>query len=313
MVSSHDRASAVDSLRLVLAIFVIALHTGFPHELPEPVRQILLNGLYRLAVPVFALVSGYFFAAALREGKALPYVGRILTLYLLWMLVYLPIYGPDLTSVGHALRLWFFGYFHLWFLPGLVVSALLVTGLDRARLPGWAIGGVAGICAATGLVLQFLVLSGRIELSLDAYRNGLFVIFPYFVTGLLLARAGLRGVPAGRGAQLAGLGLLAVAVESLVWFRIAGGGSGVDNMLSLTVAAPLVFLAALSLPGLGDDGKRVAGMASFVYFFHILMMITASRFGLDGNLKALFVMAVCLSVAWRLGSGERRAILNAVT
>lgn len=312
MANSAQRNSAIDPLRMVLALFVIALHTGFPDGLPGLAKQALVNGLYRIAVPIFAVISGYFFMGALRSGRALPYMKRILTLYVLWMLIYLPIYGPDLTSIGHATRLWFFGYFHLWFLPGLLISAALMLLLTRLRMPALAIGLVALVCAAAGLVMQYLVISGRAQLPLDAYRNGLFVIFPYFASGYLLAFANRRGVAGRYGLWLAGLALLAVIAESLIWYWIAGGGFGVDNMLSLLIAAPVVFLVALDMHG-PQDGKRIASMAAFVYFSHVMVMIAASHLGLDGNAKAIFVMAVCVSLAWLLNKPASGRVLGAIT
>ena len=297
---------------MVLALSVIALHTGFPDGMPDLVKQAFVNGLYRIAVPVFAVISGYFFLAAVQAGRPIQTIQRILLLYVTWMLIYLPIYGPELTSIGHAVRLWFFGYFHLWFLPGLAISAALVAALWWLRLSAAVIAGLAGICAAIGLALQFMVMTDRASISLDLYRNGLFVIFPYFATGFLLARQGATRLPDGWGWQLVLLAMLAVIVESLIWYRIADGGFGVDNMASLLVAAPVLFLAARGTQGLWD-GKRIASMSAFVYFFHILMMITASRFGLDGNAKALFVMAASVGTAWVLSRGPRRAVLDAVT
>ncbi|TJZ90769.1 acyltransferase [Paracoccus gahaiensis] len=303
MTDQTRRASAIDPLRLLLALSVIALHAGFPEAAPALVKQGLFNGLYRLAVPVFALISGYFFLSPLRSGRAGAYLRRIAALYLLWMAIYLPIYGPDFSGPGHVLQTLVFGYFHLWFLPGLLVSAALVWAL---RAPG-RIAVVAGLMAAVGLVLQYLVLSGAVQMQLDHYRNGLFTIFPFFATGLLLAQ--------GWGARLtrlalplAGLSLLAVIGESLIWYRIAGGGWGIDMMVSLLLAAPLLFLAARQLQG-GWDGKRLASVAAFVYFSHILMMITASRFGLEGDTKALVVMGLCLGIALWLSVGERRRVL----
>ena len=55
----------MDPLRLVLALCVVALHTGFPEGAPDPVRQVLVNGIYRIAVPVFAVISGCFFPGAI--------------------------------------------------------------------------------------------------------------------------------------------------------------------------------------------------------------------------------------------------------
>ncbi|WP_028725871.1 acyltransferase family protein [Paracoccus zeaxanthinifaciens] len=305
MPGTNDRNSAIDPMRMGLALSVIALHTGFPDGLSGQAQQVLINGLYRLAVPVFALISGFFFLGAMRSGRGAGFVWRILSLYVMWMVVYLPIYGPDLSSVGHAAQLFFFGYFQLWFLPGLAVGALLVMAL-RGRV---AVAIAALACAVVGLVLQWAVLSGRATIQLDFYRNGLLVIFPFFATGWLLA--GADRLPRIRGHWVA-LALAGVMAESLMWYRIAGGGFGVDSMASLFVAAPLVFLAARQVGG-DWDGKRIASMAAFVYFIHILIMITASRFGLEGNAKAIFVMAVSAALAWWLGAPRRRPVLSLLT
>ncbi|MBU2957556.1 acyltransferase family protein [Paracoccus sp. 1_MG-2023] len=291
-------------MRLLLALSVIALHSGFPDGAPALVYQSLINGLFRLAVPVFAVISGFFFLGAMRSGRAGAYIGRILSLYAMWMVIYLPIYGPDFTSVGHAAQLFFFGYFHLWFLPGLAIGAMLVLVLRNRAV----IAVAAVICAMTGLLLEYLTLSGRASIELDFYRNGLFVIFPFFASGWLLAGMPRPNV---RVSWIA-LSLLGVVAESMWWYRVAGGGYGVDTMASLFLAAPLLFLGAGQIRG-GWDGKRLASMAAFIYFIHVLIMITASRFGLEGNAKAGFVMAVSLALAWWLGAEHRRPVLRLLT
>lgn len=303
MTQPPARDSAIDPLRILLALSVIALHTGFPDAAPALVQQVLFNGLYRLAVPIFALISGYFFLGAMRGGRAKSQLRRVASLYLLWMAIYLPIWGPDLTGAWHLIRTVIFGYFHLWFLPGLLVGAGLVA-LLRAPL---AVAMVAAAMAATGLTLQALVLGGVADIPLDYYRNGLFTIFPFFALGWLLA----HGVPERlrrHARPLAGLALLAVMVESLIWRWIAGGGWGVDMMLSLLVAAPMLFLAAQGIHGRWD-GKRAAATAAFVYFIHVMIMICASRFGLEGDVKALAVMVTCLGIALWLGAPRRRPVL----
>lgn len=305
------RASAVDPLRMILALTVIALHTSFPEALSEPVKQVLVNGLYRLAVPVFAVTSGYFFLNAIRAGREWQYVRRILTLYALWMVIYLPIWGPEVAEGRNAPMTVIFGYFHLWFLVGLVVAGVVVTGLVWAGASARVIASVAAVCALVSLMGQFLAMTGRVQMPLDVYRNGLFIIFPYFAAGYLLALVSDR-LPRP-GVWLAVLALVAVAGESLIWYRIAGGAFGVDNMLSLMVAAPLIFLVALRLPG-WDDGKQIASMAAFVYFIHIMMMIVASAVRLEGDVKALAVMAASVGVAWALNSfAAGRRILSAIT
>lgn len=296
---------------MILALSVIALHTSFPELMAPPIKQVLVNGLYRLAVPVFAVISGYFFLNALLKGREWAYLRRILTLYLLWMAIYLPIWGPEVADGRNALWTVIFGYFHLWYLAGLVVAGVMVTALVRAGVSSRAMALVIVACAAVSLTGQYLAMTGRVQIALDAYRNGVFVIFPYFATGYLLALHRDRLPPLGIGA--AALALLAVVGESVIWFRIAGGMFGVDNMVSLMVAAPVLFLVALRMPGRAD-GKQIASMSAFIYFIHILMMIGASAVGLTGDIKALLVMAVTVGLALILNaSGVGRRLLSAIT
>ncbi|QBX33852.1 hypothetical protein E4191_03290 [Paracoccus liaowanqingii] len=76
MTHPSRRASAIDPLRLFLALSVVALHSGFPEAVPALVKQGLFNGLYRLAVPVFAVISGYYFWPALQGGGPGPICGE---------------------------------------------------------------------------------------------------------------------------------------------------------------------------------------------------------------------------------------------
>lgn len=311
MTKSANRSSAVDPLRMVLAISVVGLHTGFPEAAGETLRQILINGLYRIAVPVFTVISGYFFLNSIQSGRAIPYIRRILTLYAIWMLVYLPIWGPELTSVRHAVVTVIFGYYHLWFLPGIAVGAAIILALTRLQVPPKGLAALALVCAAMGITLQYLVIVGRIAIPLDYYRNGLFVIFPYFAIGYLMAATGFK--PHARHAMLvAAIAIAAVLMESLIWFRIADGGFGIDTMVSLYVAAPAIFLAALGSRWRGR-GKDMASMAAFVYFAHVMVMIALSWLGLTGDLRAIATVVVSVLLARQLSRVAGGRILQRLT
>lgn len=311
MGETSGRASAVDPLRMILALSVVALHTSFPEALPDLAKQMLVNGLYRLAVPVFAVISGYFFLNAIRNRREWAYLRRILTLYALWMAIYFPIWGSEVADGRNPALTVIFGYFHLWYLAGLVVAGVLVTALVRVGASPRVMTVVVIACAAVSLAGQYLAMTGRVQMALDAYRNGFFVIFPYFATGYLIALRKDRLPSLGLG--VAAVALLAVMAESLIWYRIAGGMFGVDNMVSLMIAAPILFLVALRMPGSGN-GKQIASMAAFIYFIHIMIMIAASALGLKGDIKAVAVMAASVGLALLLNaSAMGRRLLSFIT
>ncbi len=129
----------------------------------------------------------------MRGGRSGPYLRRILALYLLWMTIYLPIYGPDLTGAGHALQTLVFGYFHLWFLPGLLVSAVMVMVLRRPM----RIAVAAALLAGTGLALQLLVLTGRQISSWTITATGSSPSFRSSRLAFCWRMAGVRGCGGG--------------------------------------------------------------------------------------------------------------------
>ena len=178
-----------------------------------------------------------------------------------------------------------------------------LTTLDNveariAQLP--AVRRYGRLTRATGLVLEYLALSGRVAIMLDLYRNGLFSIFPYFTMGYVMARNQDR-LPRGPWVVVAGLvALVAVMGESLIWMRVAQGMAGVDAMVSLLVFAPLVFLGARQMPGFGN-GKALAGLSAFTYFFHIHVTDFVGRHGIDGDARFLTAIATCFGLYALLG------------
>lgn len=312
MSSPALRSSAIDLLRLILSICVVAIHTIHVGPVPSMLRQMTVNGLFRFAVPIFALISGYFFLKAVREGHVRAYIARLCTLYAVWMILYLPNYSGQLKTLNDAAWMAMVGFFHLWYMPALIISTVAVWGLVRLRASLRVIGALAVAAALTGVAMQFLVLTGRSGISIDYYRSGPFFIFPYFALGYLLSTNSHRLAEWKPSWALVVMALTAVAIESLLWFRISGSEGGIDHLVSLWVAAPILFLAALRRDGFGH-GKNIASVAAFIYFIHIHAMVLPYNLGLSG-IEALVAVVVASAIAGLmlalLGQGR---VIRAVT
>lgn len=271
---AEGRNLTLDALKLVLAVMVVAVHTG-PFGTHTPIlATILEQGVFRMAVPVFLIINGYYLHAAVVSGRAWNWIRRILLIYGLWMVIYLPAWAPKLgeeASAGLAvLRYVLLGYFHLWYLPAAAAGAavlILVSGLPTGLLLV-----LAALLYAAGLGVQDIRVwhlhpFGLSIAPLEAWtsRNFLFFGFPFLTAGFLLARDGR--VP-GRATALAlvAAGLTIVIAESLVNASMAPDGT-YDILIGLTVLAPAVFLAAMAFrrPAV----KLWAGrLAEAVYLVH---------------------------------------------
>ncbi len=82
-------SNAIDLLKFLMATMIVAMHTSLCKELTNP--------WFRIAVPIFFILSSYFFFLKLNEktnvekGKVLRYyVKRVFLLYTFWLIILAP-------------------------------------------------------------------------------------------------------------------------------------------------------------------------------------------------------------------------------
>lgn len=303
-----SRIAALDYLKLPMAFLVAMLHASHLYGTTD---EVLVNGLYRMAVPVFILMSGFFFFDTVGKGAVPRWFRRVAILYLFWMLVYAPYWVPGYAGREHE-ALWLAyrfvaGFYHLWYVPGIMEAA--VGLLILMRVPPALRFAAAGLCALGGVVLQYLFFAGLLPQNDIFHRNGIVFCFPFFVIGFEIARRyrqeGLQGVPyrAARRFLLPALALL--VLENAAAYLIYPQGTSLDILLSLYVFCPLLLVAALSWPGrpAADEekearaGAHAAAIASLVYFSHVLILFLVRDHMPRAFLFPPFFAAYCMALA----------------
>lgn len=94
--------NCIDLLKLIMAFFVIAIHSGLSN-ITSGICKDILNDIFALAVPYFFITSGFLLFrktdinnwGSNDKKRLLRYLVKILKLYGAWTLIYLPltIYG----------------------------------------------------------------------------------------------------------------------------------------------------------------------------------------------------------------------------
>lgn len=200
----------LDIMKFISALLVIAIHCAPFIEVNEPLNFVFVQIVARLAVPFFFITSGFLFfckidpKAGWREKQNLhqlkQYWLRIFKIYMVWTLLYLPLVflswfqgGFDSSTLPRFLRdvLLNGSYYHLWFLPALLLAIPLVylgytTMKKRLLLAGSALLYILGMLvnvygnilvenAGIGVLIQ------AINAIFTTTRNGLF-FGPIFIT-----------------------------------------------------------------------------------------------------------------------------------
>lgn len=193
------RNNHIDALKVLLAFLVVALHI-FPvsklEGIPALISYEIVNGITRVAVPLFFIISGYLLQNKLNDKSYLwIYSKRILLLFVVWQLIYV----PDLIRCYHLK--WFslsqlflklvYGYWHLWYLLATVLAlGLLYVTRNFSLKTKWFL---IVFLFLFGFVFQFLVQSNFVNnpILLKTYaligttRNFLFLAFPMMLLGSL--------------------------------------------------------------------------------------------------------------------------------
>ncbi|RKS44442.1 surface polysaccharide O-acyltransferase-like enzyme [Paracoccus pantotrophus] len=297
------RIHSLDYLKLGLAVLVAFAHTYWLQSHMTPQLFMIGNGLMRVMVPTFCIVAGYFLYSAVARGKGNKWLARVAALYLFWMAVYLPFWMDQVHGLVSLLKTLAWGYFHLWFMAGILVAGavvLLLRGFARRVAPAYEyriLLAAAAVCAAIGLVLQYVALSGIMQIGVKKFSNGLFMCFPFVAIGYLcgrrVARLGLQGLPPRRlalAATAAGAGLLMAEA----WLVQAWRSDQVmlDIPISSYVAAPALFVAVLGT-AMPQPPIRLDPISAMIYFMHVMALHLARLLGFE-HLGELMLFAVGL-------------------
>lgn len=290
-----------------MATMVVALHTHWLSRSNPLVDQLTVNGLFRMAVPVFFLINGYYAFDAIDGGRTGAWLKRILQIYLFWAVVYLPAYLPHPGPAGFGLRDFLgnlvFGYWHLWYMVALALAGSLLWQLRAGS--SQALLGLAVGLFAIGLALELARLRGADFIPVKLYRNFLLDALPFLLIGYVLRRDAVTGSLPGLWI-LSIVGLAGIVVESLVERRIAAPSTEADLFVSLLVLCPAVFLLVRRLPFV-TASDRWSKASSAIYFTHVGFLLLGERLGIASGLPLFgFVLGLSALASWPLIALSRR-------
>ena len=135
----------IDVLKFVAALFVVGIHSMPLMSFNTLVNNVIFQGVARLAVPFFFVVSAYFLFRKINskpeDGKKIVwnYAKRLAILYLFWFIVFFPVimkirFLDYVPGYGIKKSLYFFfreviwssSFQGSWFLNASIVGALIV-------------------------------------------------------------------------------------------------------------------------------------------------------------------------------------------
>ncbi|MEZ6049367.1 MAG: acyltransferase [Planctomycetaceae bacterium] len=284
--NDKQRNISLDIVKLVLACMVVGIHSRFLGEYDQ-IGFYFYHGIFRIAVPVFLVINGYFFYQV-ADSKPITWLWKVFQRYVVWMLFYAYMWVRpgdfSLEALGRIGVTMLFGFNHLWYLSAIMGAALVTLLLkrtsDRIKI------GLALILFLCGYGLQYFRAYNHFESSgsqflfetPDIYRNFLFVGFPFFIMGYLIHKHDFVNrsslIP-----LLVGLvfGVLAVLLESHWNWVVGSYPDPLDLLLGLLVISPVIFLLVMKSPVYGSI-STLGLYANGIYFIHPFFLMIFKKF-----------------------------------
>lgn len=281
------RNLAIDALKVVLAIMVVGIHCHLFLDVNTFLNSITANGIFRIAVPIFLLINGYYFYSVNTKDLLIRWSSRVAVLYVFWMIVFSPFWlsisNSYTSSIIGAMKTIAFGYHHLWYLSAMLLAGIVVFSLrDKVKIM------IVLSCTLyiIGCLLQYLadynvnILGIKFaELPLIARRNFLFVAIPFFYCGFMLNKL---KVSISNISPLILTSLL-FFTEITIRYISSDVKIGFDNQIMSIPVAVCVFLYLLGKKST-INSRALSDLSSSIYFTHPLIISLLIYLGIESSI-----------------------------
>lgn len=288
------RNYGLDLLKTICAFLVICIHAPFPDLAGD-----ILTPIARIAVPLFFMITGYYYSHTKERQKEKKQIIKIFKLfasanilYIFWSFVKAFISGESVTafisntfSVKSILQFMLFNESpfsgHLWYL-GAILYVLVIIFLFEKKWSRQKLYPLIPVLLLMDLALgkYSLLLFGQ-SVPFVFIRNFICVGLPYFLIGDMLKTRNIRMKPA-KSALLSLVFVITTLAERFIlgYFNV---NATRDHYISTTLLAVSLFLLALHFSG--KPNNRIheslchtgANLSSGIYILHPIFIVIISK------------------------------------
>lgn len=318
---------ALDIAKFISAFLVIGIHTAPFLTIDASMHFWITQVFSRIAVPLYFIISGYLFFSKIEKGREWNdrenleqlkrYIWRIFRIYLIWSIVYLPFSIRLLGSDGYTYQdiiqyifnFFFLGsYYHLWFLPALILGICIVYGLRKYFSMSVVLGitcslyivGMLGNVYPT-LLEQIPFCATIFRYYIDVFettRNGFFFAPIYLALGAYLANVQIPLRYTFRSSCAMLIGSIGLLIIEAILLRHYGFIQELTSMYaSLLLVSTSLLLVLLQTPLYYHPIYPYFRTTSLlIYVIHIACIIIGNRLVPSAQTWQMFLMSAALSL-----------------
>lgn len=300
-----------DFMKLFMALLIVAIHV-YPFSTVSSDLDFFFTHVFcRIGVPFFLMTTGYFvLSRAMKDrGVLKKYTIKILKLYVICMLLYLPVnfYAHSFQGMGvlGILQAIFLNgtFYHLWYFPALILGMWIVYFLVTHVKKQGLVFGIVLFLYLIGLFgdSYYGAINGSlfqqfydvIFTVFDYTRNGIFYVPIFLYLGYLLRNVSLKKSYKSyfiwSAVFMAFMMIEGGILRSLGWQKH-------DSMYLFLIPVMYCFFAGVQKISTGNY-KDLRAISTVIYIVHPLVIIGVRVLARITNLSFLVTHSVANYVA----------------
>jgi surface polysaccharide O-acyltransferase-like enzyme len=296
---------------VIAAVFIIALHCRLFLDQHKILYQITANGFFKIAVPLFFCINGFFLHSMFQKKGIKTWLKRVGILYTIWMVIYAYFWLiPAYTNPLKVIAVVFFGFNHLWYLAAMFIGGFLLYKIRN--LSNTTLILVAIVLFLIGLIIQYLgifhVFADKPTLDKllnypPLHRNFLWYALPFLCIGYVMKRTNFHSkFNTFQVCVLFGVTLLLVIADSLINLQFIHHETLLNMNLSFLLLAPVLVIFAFTIKVNSNlDSRLLSTYAIAIYLVHpLIIYVLYYFFKLDPTLLTFITIVASGIVSYLL-------------
>ncbi|MBC4408795.1 acyltransferase family protein [Klebsiella pneumoniae] len=299
MRNTENNKYSLDTLKFILSIMVVFIHSRIFLDSSVFLDTFTSNGIFRIAVPIFFVINGYYLPNDKNKFKSwfLSSIALYLTLTIFYCYFWI-----DRTSIQTIIQSIIIktttGFLHLWYIQAMLIAGIIIytAGNYKYILQLSIMLFILGWCLQLYHSYQY-VYDQTTSYNYLIYRNALTIALPFMLIGRYL-RHGMLAL--FNKNKLFFLALLCFLIEVYLNYYIFSSKPinntplTFDVYLSLILVCPFIFAFTMKLNyGININRK----IPNYIYFIHPLPIFVFNKFYPQGNGVLISLLIAISSIA----------------
>ena len=286
-----NRNSAIDLAKFVASLMIVAIHTGLFSDVDETLYFAVVQIVCRVAVPFFAVCSGYFLSSRLEFGETLcksehnkgiflKQWKKLAVLYAVWSVLYLFHSIPMWIEIGWFSPLAFVDYaigavtkgshYHFWYLWGIIYTLPVFCLLLRLCKQKYWMPVMIALWVIKVLSYSYTMLIPKQLAEVLGKLGTATCLLPLLLLGALISRQKERTLRY----NIAGLVVSVISLTAEAFALRNFGQEAVSYIVSTLPVAYFLFCLILKVKAFGNGRicSRLGAVSMFVYCMHPMLV-----------------------------------------